>query len=472
MDVQNRRVSATRLHSMIGPLVEEGPAYASLARGIRRLVTNGRMLHGTVLPSERELVTELGLSRTTVSRAYSELRDRGFATARQGSGTVITVPGGPAAGGQEPMPDGGVELEAAGRHAVDLTCAAPSAPVGMVEHYEAAMAQLPAYISGMGYFPLGLPELRNEIAQLYRRRGLETSPEQIVVTNGALAGFAAVIRAVLPPGSRVLAESPSYPNTIASLRHHGARVSAVPIGPEGTDLEAVGQALRRVQPAAMLCLPDFHNPTGTLLDNEGRERWAWQLDAAKTVGIVDETAVDLWWDAEPDVKPMAIYSDRIVSIGSASKSHWGGLRLGWLRCPRSLQGAVTTMRTSLDLGAPVLEQLVLTRMLQTGNGLPGESRTRIRTERDWLHATLSEQLPGWKANVPPGGLSLWWNLPAPRSTALAEAAARHGVLLAPGSVFAVEDHGLEHWIRTPFALAHEELERAVPGIVAAWHEVA
>ncbi|GAA3686918.1 PLP-dependent aminotransferase family protein [Arthrobacter ginkgonis] len=466
-----RTLSASGLRRMLGSPHGDGPAYAWLASGIRNLVANGRVLHGTTLPSERELTTALGLSRTTVSRAYAELRDRGFAAARQGSGTVVQIPGGPAAGGSEPLPLGGFG-PAEGSTAVDLTCAAPAAPEGLADVFQAALDRLPAYIGGMGYFPLGLPGLREAIAERYTQRGAATSPDQIIVTSGALAGIAAIIRAVLPPGARVLAESPTYPNSVVSLRHHGARVAPVPIGTEGTDLDAVTRALDAVRPAAMLCLPDFHNPTGTLVDDAGRERWARELAERGSIGIVDETSAELWWDRAPETWPMAAFSDTVVSVGSASKSHWGGLRLGWIRAPHALVNGLARVRMTLDLGAPVLEQLVLEDLLRERPGLHPQARAAGRANRDWLHSTLAAALPGWRAEVPAGGLSLWWNLPAPRSTALATAAGRHGVLLAPGSAFAVEDHGLEHWIRTPFALPPAELERAVPGIVAAWSEVA
>ncbi|MEE1621412.1 PLP-dependent aminotransferase family protein [Zafaria sp. Z1313] len=470
MTPATRRLPAARLSTMLGAPDEDRPAYAWLADGVRNLVANGRVLHGTALPSERDLVAAIGLSRTTVSRAYAELRDRGYASARVGSGTVVQVPGGPAAGGGEPLTLGGFG-PVEGSDAVDLTCAAPSAPLGLAEAYEAALEQLPAYISGMGYYPLGLPVLREAIAEHYSARGLPTVPAQVVVTAGALAGIAAVARAVLGRGSTALAESPSYPNSVLSLRHHGVRVAPVPIGPDGTDLEAVEHGLRTVRPGAMLCLPDFHNPTGTLLDDAGRERWAGALRSAGTVGIIDETSAALWLDEEPDVLPMGAFAADAFTVGSCSKSHWGGLRLGWIRAPRSQAAGLARVRMSLDLGVPLLEQLVLARLLRTSPGLVPETRGRLRANRDWLHAGLSAAT-GWAARVPAGGLGLWWNLPAPRSTALAAETARHGVLLAPGSTFAVEDHGLEHWIRVPYALPREELERAVPVIARAWDRVA
>ncbi|WP_417235484.1 PLP-dependent aminotransferase family protein [Arthrobacter sp.] len=465
-----RRLPAARLRSMLGAPDADRPAYAWLADGIRQLVANGRVMHGTALPSERDLVAAVGLSRTTVSRAYAELRDRGFASAKVGSGTVVRVPGGPASGGAEPLPIGARGL-AADEGSIDLTCAAPAAPLGLADEYATALDQLPAYIGGMGYYPLGVPALREAIANHYSGRGLPTDPGQVIVTAGALAGIATVARAILGRGATVLAESPSYPNSVLSLRRQGVRMAPVPIGPDGTDLDVVGHALRATGAAAMLCLPDFHNPTGTLLGNAGRERWAHELQAAGTVGIVDETSAALWLDQAPDVLPMAAFGDRVFTVGSSSKSHWGGLRLGWIRAPRSEAAGVAQARMTLDLGVPLLEQLVLARLLERSSGLVPETRERLRANRDWLHAGLS-RLPGWSIRRPAGGLSLWCNLPSASSTALAAETARHGVLLAPGSTFAVEDHGLERWIRVPYALPRDDLERALPVITSAWERIA
>ncbi|MFJ6415085.1 PLP-dependent aminotransferase family protein [Paeniglutamicibacter sp. NPDC091659] len=469
MSMTQRQLPARRLSSMLGARIGEQPAYAWLSEGIRQLVTNGRVLHGTMLPSERDLVGALGLSRTTVTRAYQELRERGFAEARQGSGTQIRIPGGNVGGGSEPLTPGSLEIMAPG--GIDLTCGAPTAPVGLAGFYERALDQLPGYIGGMGYYPLGLPVLRAAIAADYVRRGLPTDPEQIVVTAGALSGVASIARALLAPGAKVLAESPSYPNSVSSLRQHGARMTALPIGPEGSDVPGIEAALAGGGFSAMLCLPDFHNPTGTLLGNEGRQRWAHALDLRGVRGIIDETNAELWLDSRPEVMPMAAYSSNLITVGSASKTYWGGLRLGWIRAPHALVGAIHQGRATMDLGAPVLEQIVLSLLISERAGIDEQTRTRLRDNRDWLHASLAEAVPGWKIQKPSGGMSLWCNLPEPRSMALAAQAKKSGLLLTPGSVFAVNDHGLERWLRVPYALDRTELERALPLLADAWNAV-
>ena len=126
----------------------------------------------------------------------------------------------------------------------------------------------------------------------------------------------------------------------------------------------------------------------------------------------------------------------------------------------------------MDLGAPVLEQIVLSLLITERAGIDEATRTRLRDNRDWLHAALAERMPEWKIRKQPGGMSLWCNLPAPRSMALAAEARKSGLALTPGSVFAVDDHGLDRWLRVPYALDRSELEVALPLLAGAWAAVA
>lgn len=461
------RVSARRLAVMLGPRSSGTAAYTWLADGIRQLVADGRLLHGTRLPSERELLGQLQVSRTTVTRAYGVLRDRGYALAVRGSGTIVQVPGGPVAGGGEPLEL--ASLQPVGSDVVDLTCAAPAATPGLNRAYEWAVERMPSFISAAGYFPLGVPELREAIAHRYADRGVPTDPDQIIVTTGALAGLAAVYRAVLRRADPAVVESPSYPNSVRALEHAGARVIGAPLVPE--DLEGVAGVIRRSNARMMLAMPDFHNPTGHVWTDDQRARVAAVWRAGGVTGVVDETMVDTWLDKPIDASPMAAHAPGCITVGSAAKTFWAGLRIGWVRAPHALVGAIARARLSMDLGAPVLEQLAVTRLMHTQGGLSDESRRRLTASRRALLA-LGDRCPGWRVDVSTGGLSLWWHLPSQASTALVAAVERRGVLLAPGSLFAVDGRGLERWIRTPYALDEVSLRRAADAIADAWADVA
>lgn len=466
-----RTIGPTQLAALVGQRPADRPAYGWLAERIARLVTDGQLTHDTRLPGERDAAAALGCSRTTVTHAYGLLRERGFVASRQGSGTRVTVPGGPVHGGGEPLASsGGLHGgRVIGPDEIDLTNAAPPAVEGLAEHYLAAVEQLGSYTHGSGYHQGGIPVLRQAIADRYTERGVPTDPDQILVTTGALAAVAATAHALLRRGDRVVAEASGYPNTLATLRGLGVRLYPAPEGPAGLDVASFTRDSAALRPRAMLVMPDFHNPTGRLLDDAGRAALGEAWNRNGVIGIVDETLVDLWWDVEPDVRPMAAYAANCVSVGSASKTYWGGLRLGWVRAPHSLIGAIAATRLTLDLGAPVLEQIVLARLLRDHPGIGDRRRAQLSARRVLLRDAIRQACPGWRCDLPPGGLSLWWQLPGPTSSEIAMAAGRRGLALPPGSTFALDGRGLTSRLRTPFTADEEDLRRAagILGEVAA-----
>ena len=166
----SRLVSATRVATLLGTF-DRSPAYRGLAEGLRVLITDGRVPVGVRLPSERELTDALAVSRTTVTRAYAELRDHGFLVSRQGSGSIASLPASRGHRGDHLLPPGDLPEDK-----IDLTCAAPVPGPGVLGAYERAVADLPAYLGGTGYYPSGLPILREAVAASYAARGLPTSP--------------------------------------------------------------------------------------------------------------------------------------------------------------------------------------------------------------------------------------------------------------------------------------------------------
>lgn len=447
------RVSGARLGAILGDERDSSPAYLWLADGIRAAVADGRVLHGTRLPSERELAPALGVSRTTVTRAYGVLAERGYASARHGSGTTVTLPGGPAQGGREPLADKPIEPGM-----MDLTQAAPVAAPGLQAAFERALDALPSFTSGRGYFPHGIPVLREAIAQRYRDRGVPTSADQIVVTTGASAAVGPVLTALTPTRGKVALESPGYPNTVAAVRGTGRRPVAVPAGVTGPDVEAFDNVLAGV--GAALVVLDYQNPTGALASDEDRQRLAAVWRRRNTVGVVDECHCETWLDQLPTVLPMAAHHPAAITIGSASKTYWGGLRLGWIRAPRELVQAVAAARRSFDLGSAVMEQLALAELMTAQPGLHDDTRQEMRRTRDLLLEFGTEL--GWQCRPPSGGLSIWWRLPAPRSNQLVAAAAQEGLALLSGSAFAVDGRGLESFIRTPYTLRTQEVQQVLP----------
>ncbi|MCF6377064.1 PLP-dependent aminotransferase family protein [Nocardioides KLBMP 9356] len=463
----SRLVSAARVATLVGDF-PRSPAYLGLAESLRVVIGDGRIGLGVRLPSERELTTALDVSRTTVTRAYEVLRESGYAEARRGSGTFTTVPGGQRrAHDRALMPSNGRE------DVIDLMCAAHSAPPGLVEAYQRATDELPAYLSGPGYFPLGVPALQARIAATYEARGLPTAPEQVMVTAGALAAASVVAQAFTAAGERVVVESPTYPNAAQALRHAGARLVPATVDPDGWDLDALAATLRQTSPRLAYLIPDFQNPTGHLMSDEQREELAAALARTRTTVVADEAHQALALRpglAEAMPRPLAAYARDAITIGSASKSYWGGLRLGWVRAPLDQVDRLLQARIGLDLGAPVLEQLVLADLMDRSEEVLPAHRERLVAGRDALVAAVREHLPEWRFRVPDGGLALWCELPEALATATTVEAERRGVVVAPGPVFAVEG-GLDRFVRIPWTASPDDLTEAVRRLSAAWEHV-
>lgn len=462
---QATSLSAARLAGLVDGF-DRSPAYVGLADALRELIGDGRIGYGTRLPSERDLTEALGVSRTTVTRAYAVLRDSAYAEARQGAGTFTRLPG-----GRTRALDRALWPSDVGNGVIDLVCAAATAPPGIAAVYAEAAADLPAHLGGHGYFPAGMPDLQAAIAAAYDARGLPTAPEQVIVTPGALAATAVVGAALAGPRDKVLVESPTYPNAVRALRAGGGRIAAIPLDPSGWDLDAVDAALARHAPRLVHVMPDFHNPTGLVLSERERASYGRMLARHGATAVVDEAHHLLGLDdldSTAATTPFAAHAKDAICVGSASKSVWGGLRMGWIRAPHALVDRLTRARVGLDLGVPVLEQLVLTRLLQGDlDGVVRTQRERLREQRDALAGALTERLPDWTFRMPAGGMALWCRLPVAAATALSIEAERHGVLLAPGPSFAPEG-GLDRYVRLPYAVAAPLLVEAVDRIADAW----
>lgn len=458
-------ISATRLARLLGDGALARPAYRSLAGALMALLADGRIASDTRLPSERELTAVLGCSRTTVTSAYAVLAERGYLSSRRGSGSIAHLP--------DKAPQSGRALSPA-RHrapeAIDLTCAATRAPVGILDAYEAALAELPSYLGDNGYAPVGLPELREQIAARYTRRGLPTSPDHIIVTSGAVPGLAIASRALLHPGDRVVVENPTYPNALEALGRSGTRALTIPVDASGPDLDEAERVLAGGGARAAYLIPDFHNPTGALLDNSGRERLAAALRRSGTIPVVDETIVEVDLDGGEGVSPFGAFAPEAIALGSAAKAFWGGLRIGWIRVPGALAPRLLDARATLDLGAPIVEQLVLTHLLRAHDGMPESRRDDLRCARDATDEAVRRHLPTARFVVPRGGLSLWVDLIDVSAGAVALAAERHDLLIAAGPRFA-PNGGFDHFVRIPYVADPLAMDAAVSRLAAAVAQV-
>nr|WP_240779765.1 PLP-dependent aminotransferase family protein [Nonomuraea zeae] len=454
-------MSASQIARLVGVDPAARPYYRALADAVRALIMDGQLPVRVRMPAERHLAETLKVSRTTVTSAYDLLRERGYLESRQGSGSWTALPD-PATTADNPW------LSTDGDGLTQLQCAAPPAPTHLRAAMLEAVEDLPRYGMGNGYDPMGLPVLRERIAARYTARGLATRPEQIVVTTGSQHAIQLVTGLLVGTGDPVLVESPTYPHAIDAARLRGARIVPVGISHEGWQSDLVVGAMRQSGARLAYLMPDFQNPTGALMDDATRAAVVGAARRTDTVLLVDETWSELALDEVPATSPMAAFDtdSRVISVGSASKLWWGGLRIGWVRATAALARRLAVFRSSVDIASPVMEQLVVARLFDLLEETRAERRRTLRASRDALVSELREHLPEWTFTVPRGGGTLWVRLDRGGSTPLAEAAAYHGVRLAPGPWFGLEGT-LEGYLRLPYTAPPPVLADAVGRIRAA-----
>jgi len=435
-------------------------AYRLLARALRLLIVDGRVGLGVRLPGERELAQALGVSRTTLTAAYGQLRDEGYLVSRRGSGSVTHIPGGRATAANLPQ-----EIE--GDSFLDWTAAAMPAPPGLWHAYEEALDRLPAWLSGIGYEALGLPDLREAIARDYARRGCPTRPEQIIVTSGAQNGLTLALRALTGPGDRVAVDHPTYHNALGAILRNSCQPVPVGLPETGWDLDAMEAVFRQTGPRLAYLVPDFHNPTGRLMDETTRRELVAIARRTRTPLLIDETMVGTDFGSHVPAPVAAHDPDghMVLSLGSVAKRYWGGLRVGWIRASEQRIAELARLRAILDMATPIMEQLTVTVMLERES--PVDDRpARMRARCEELIALLADALPDWRVPMPEGGLAVWAELPRPGASALAAMAHSVGLRIAPGPRFAA-DGGFERFVRLPFTLAEADMTRAVERLAQA-----
>jgi DNA-binding transcriptional MocR family regulator len=243
---------------------------------------------------------------------------------------------------------------------------------------------------------------------------------------------------------------------MAILRRAGRRLVPVTVGAQGWDAGQLATAFGRASGGLAVLVPDFHNPTGALMDSGTRNQVAALASASRVTVVANEIMRDL--DLRDRPAPVRRIPGAIV-VGSLSKTIWGGLRVGWIRGPTPFIRALLLDPACAVCVPPPLEQLVACELLPQLDPLLRLRRAELRRQRDHLAAALHGDR-AWTFTVPQGGLWLWLRLANVSGDELAARAVAAGLALLPGSRFS-PDGTLRRWLRIPFTAPPEILDRAV-----------
>lgn len=471
-------VSAPEIARLVGDWSTGGALYAGLADALARAITEGRLPPGVRLPAERALAKQLEVSRNTVVAAYEQLREQSLVRTRQGSGTIVGGHTGHSPGPREArvartlLPNGIFEGVLGREEAViDLRAAvwegADELPAGA---FDLDNAEMHRWVATHGYYPAGIPPLRDVFAERLTAKGLPSTPEQIIVTSGTQQALALLVQYLIDPGDRAVVEDPTYPGMIETLLSAGAVLEAVPRTSKGLDLGVLRAVLAKATPRLVYLIPTGHNPLGTTLQAAVRGLVVRALRRAPIV-VEDMTLADT--ELRPSgVQPLAAYTDEqegptVITVGSLSKTLWGGLRIGWLRAPAELVERLTHVKAIQDIGTPVPSQVLALRLLEHAETIERERRHTMQARRDALQEMLRQQLPGWSWSEPNGGLSLWIKLGHVNALDFAAFATRYGVAVASGTLSSPTSAYADH-LRLPYGKPVPLLEIGVERIAAAW----
>ena len=396
------------------------------AAELRTAIRSGRLAGGARLPASRQRARDLGVSRGVVVEAYQQLVAEGFVVSRQGSGTRV-------ADVHPAAPANHAVVQSMARRPIDydLRAGTPDLSAFPRRAWLAAVRQVMkvAPPEALGYGdPGGVPQLRAELAAYLRRvRAADASADRLVVVNGVAQGLNLVLGTLARAGPIPLAvEDPHSARTFALLDAAGAVRVPVPVDDQGIDVDA----LRRTPARAVMVTPAHQFPTGVVLSPRRRaELIAW---AAEVDGLVleDDYDAEFRYDREPVGCLQALCPQRVLLLGSVSKSLAPGLRLGWVVAPPGLVEAVQRARATSDLGSPVIDQLALAHLIACGayDRHLRHMRRRYRARRDALSQALARWLPGAAVHGVAAGIQRYVELRPDRDeAAVVEAAAERGV---------------------------------------------
>ncbi len=456
-----------------------GSLHQKLTHALMRAIRDGVLPPGLRLPSERQLAAALGVSRTTIVAAYDTLRTATWLESRTGSGTWVCARSSVVSAARTATQIGGLAASSllgllAHAHEDDLVNLALGTPLPLTA-LAGHLFHLPddeyaALLQDPLYYPLGWPPLRQAIADEYTRGGLDTAPDQVLVTSGAQQAIAVCAMLSLQRGDTALVEDPAYFGALDACRAIGARVSPLPVEAGGVRPAAIRDRLTATGARLIYLTPTFQNPTGAVMPLSARKEVARIVSEHGVPLIEDGTLADVILEGTPPPPIAAFLPDGpVFTIGSLSKLVWSGLRVGWIRAPESMIEQLARVKTALDLGSPVLTQAIATRLIAATATARQLRQRQLKPRRNLLTRLLRDQLPDWTFRVPTGGLFLWVRLPEGDTREFAQVALRHGVLVLAGpTMSAQEQHA--RFLRLPFLASPETLTRGITRLVSAWQQ--
>jgi DNA-binding transcriptional MocR family regulator len=436
------------------------PLYEGVATRVIQMIDSGALAVGSRAPSVRSLSAQLKVSISTVIAAYRVLEHRGRLQARPQSGfyvralrrenvaepqmshppetaSVVTVADLRLLLLTEFGQPGVIALGASNGAVSDWSTKAVHALMNSISRSQ------PLLSAAYGP-PAGVPSLRQQVARWYVRAGCALSPDDVVITCGALEAIHISLRAVTQPGDTVALESPTYWGILQTIELLGLKALEIPTHPRtGPSLDALEVVLGQNMVKAVVLIPTVHNPLGSIMPEESRSRLVGMIRKANVALIEDDIYADLGYAAARpracrSYDDAASASSNVMICGGFSKTIAPSLRIGWC-IPGKWCREVTRIKAWLNIAAPTLPQLALARFMQEGHYERHLRKVTAIYHRqvERMSELMAEHFPAeTRITRPQGGFLLWAELPEGiDSVDLHHRAIQRGISICPGVVF-------------------------------------
>ncbi|MFH1677142.1 MAG: PLP-dependent aminotransferase family protein, partial [bacterium] len=451
------------------------PLYRQIVAEIRRLIDAGLLATGTRLPSSRELAEQIGVSRKTVLIAYQELIADSYLESRPQSGTFVVdrsslaqIKGVKKDKFSEPDfgPDQAPEKMDWSPYQIPGSFFAlpphrkateqPTPPISFIraipdsrlfpfEQIKQITQQLlwdpKSFFFDYGH-PQGYQPLVEYLEEKEALAGTQMAPgrNDVVVVSGFQQGLNLLINLLWSPGKAVLVEMPTYAAILNLLIARRIPYFGIPVDDQGMQVELVPEILKKNDICALVTIPTFQNPTGTVMTTPRRRRLIEIASEHNLPIIEDDYAQDLRYDGKglPTLKSLD-QGGNVIRLGSFSKIFLPGLRLAWAALPSELAVALVRMKRGCDRGDSFFLQVIMHEFIKKGYLEKHLRRTRriYKSRRDAMLEAMEESFPKkitW--TKPSGGFSLWVNLPPKiKSLALYHYCREHGAEFAVANFF-------------------------------------
>lgn len=422
--------------------------YQELANEIKQQILTNTWRAGEKIPSVRKTSQNYSLSASTVLQAYQLLESEGWLLAKPQSGYFVTAQMERQAYEALPSirPAYNDELydflQTNVQAVVSFGSALPDPNLYPFDSLTRRLASAGRKVSARAIIedmPPGNEDLRRLIAQRYLNQGVNVSPDDIIITSGAMEALNLSLQVSTQPQDTVAIEAPAFYGALQAAKRHHLSVATIPIdGEKGLDLEKLEASFRQGVKACWL-MPNFHNPTGATLSDEMKRTIVQLADQYKVTLIEDDVYSELYFgDIKP--KPLKYWDtqDRVMTCGSFSKSLCPGYRIGWVVTRQfgeriQKQQLISTLSGSSPIQQGIAHYLQFESYDNHLRKLRKQLQERQRVYLEYIHAHFPENC---QVLQPAGGYFIWLQLDKSiDSYELYNALKREGVSIGYGRLF-------------------------------------